>query len=51
MATVTLSIPHELKKRLDEHPNIKWSEIFRRMIIRKIEEERKVEELRKRGEL
>ena len=44
MATVTLSIPEELKKKMDKHPGIKWSEIFRRMIASKIEQLKKLEE-------
>jgi len=51
MATVTLAIPKELKERLDKHPSIKWSEVFRNMIVMKVEELRKVEELKARGEL
>lgn len=51
MATITLSIPDELKKKMDSHPDIKWSEVFRRMIIRRVGELKKFEELRQRGEL
>ncbi len=51
MAYVTLSIPNDVKKKMDEHSSIKWSEIFRNMIIKKIEEIRKVEALKKRGAL
>ena len=43
MATVTLSIPDELKKRMDKRPGIKWSEIFRRMIVSKIDQLKKLE--------
>jgi len=48
MATITLSIPNELKERLDKHPEIKWSEVFRSMIIQKVSQLKK---LRARGEL
>ena len=51
MATVTLSIPDELKKRLDKHPGIKWSEVFRSIIIRKVEQLKKFEQMVERGEL
>ena len=51
MATVTLSIPEELKEKMDAHPGIKWSEVFRNMIIRKVEQLKKFEELEQRGEL
>ena len=33
MATITLSVPDEFKKLIDKHPSIKWSDIFRKMII------------------
>ena len=51
MATVTLSISEELKKRMEQHPGIKWSEVFRNMIIRKVESLKKFEELEQGGEL
>ena len=43
MATVTLSIPDELKKKMDKRPGIKWSEIFRRMIVSKIDQLKRLE--------
>jgi len=49
MATVTLSFPAKFKKRvLDKHPEIKWSEVFRNMIIRKTE---LFKQLKARGDL
>lgn len=48
MATVTLSIPKELKEKMDKYPSIKWSEVFRNMIVRKIDE---LHKLKSRGEL
>ena len=30
MATVTLSIPDELKKEMDKFPEVKWSEVLRK---------------------
>ena len=51
MATVTLSISDELKEKMDEHSEIKWSEVFRNMIIRKLEQLKKFSELEQRGEL
>ncbi len=48
MATVTLSITKELKEKLDKHPEIKWSEVFRNMIIRKVEQ---LNKLKAMGEL
>ena len=37
MATITLSIPDAVKKEMDRFPEIKWSEVFRNMIIQKTE--------------
>ena len=48
MAIITLSIPDAVKKEMDKFPQIKWSEVFRQMIIKKIE---LFKELQKRGEL
>jgi len=44
MATITLSIPNELKKRMEKTP-IKWSEILRNMIITKVKQLKRFEEL------
>ena len=38
MPTVTISLPKELKERLDKHPDINWSEIFRRSFKNKVKE-------------
>ena len=51
MATVTLSIPDDLKKKLDEFPEVKWSEVFRNIIIRKVKQLKKFEELVEKGEI
>ena len=51
MATVTLSIPDELKKKLDSMPEVKWSEVFRGIIIRKVEQLRKFQQMSERGEV
>lgn len=48
MATVTLSIPDAVKKEMDKFPDIKWSEVFRNMITKKIE---LFKVLQQRGEL
>ena len=48
MATITLSIPTEVKREMDKFPEIKWSEVFRNMIIQRIETLKKI---RARGEL
>ena len=30
MATFTVSIPEELKKKIDEHPEVNWTEYLKR---------------------
>ncbi len=51
MATVTLSIPDDLKKRMDALPHIKWSEVLREFVIRRTRQLKKFEEMVARGEL
>ncbi len=36
MTSLTLSIPKELKKLMDEHPEINWSAVARQSIIQKL---------------
>lgn len=36
MTSLTLSIPKEIRKKMDEHPEINWSEVARQSIIQKI---------------
>ena len=43
MATFTVSIPDELKKRMDEHPEINWAEYFKQRFELWIEKLRKFE--------
>jgi len=51
MATITLSISGELKKRMDEFPDVKWSEILRRIVIRRVKQLKEFERLVERGEI
>ncbi|MBU2634242.1 MAG: hypothetical protein KJ674_03270 [Nanoarchaeota archaeon] len=51
MATVTLSIPDDLKKKMDEFPEVKWSEVLREITIRKVKQLKKFEEMVRRGEI
>ncbi len=50
MPTVTISLPKELKERLDKHPDINWSEIFRRSFKNKVRDLEEFEKFKKRGE-
>ena len=48
MKRFTVSIPDELKKKLDSHPEINWPEYAKQVLLKKLE---KYEELERRGEL
>lgn len=50
MATITISIPDELKARLDKHPEVNWSEVLRRGFSKKVEALKRFEKF-ERGEL
>lgn len=49
MATITISIPKELKKEMEEFPEMNWTGIIRRAFIDKIKELNRLEE-KKNGE-
>ena len=49
MATLTVSIPDELKKRLDKHPGINWSAYLKERFALKLKQLRKFEELVSKG--
>lgn len=51
MATLTLSIPDELKKRMDKHPEINWSAYIKKRFAVKIKQLKKFEELVKEGKI
>lgn len=52
MPTVTISLPKELKERLDKHKDVNWPEIFRRAFEKKVKYLEEFEEFKKqRGEL
>jgi len=51
MATLTVSIPDELKKRMDEHPEVNWSAFLKERFAMKVEQLRKFEELVNNGEI
>ena len=45
MEKVTLSIPEELKKKLEKYPEVNWSEVLRRGIKERIEKLKKFEKM------
>ncbi len=51
MATFTISIPPELKKKIEEHPEINWAEYLKKRFEIKIKELKKFEELKNSGRL
>ncbi len=48
MPTLTVSIPKELKKKLDSRPDVNWPEVLKESIKKKLE---LLEKLRAKGEL
>jgi len=51
MATFTVSIPKELKEKMDKHPHINWPEYIKERFEIKLKQLRKFEELVNRGEI
>ena len=51
MVTFTISIPEELKNRIDEHPEINWTEYLKKRFVERMIELRKFEELKSRGKI
>ena len=49
MATFTISAPKELERLKKEYPTINWNEVIKRGILKRLEELKKFEELKKRG--
>ena len=51
MATFTISIPKELKKEIDKHPDINWAEYLKKRFEIRMKELKKFEELKNRGKI
>ena len=51
MVSLTLSVSPELKKEMDEFPEINWSEISRQAIKRKIDLLKKMDEMLANSEM
>lgn len=51
MVTFTISISKELKKKIDEHPEINWGEYLKKRFELRIKELSKFEELKNSGKL
>ncbi|MBS3116287.1 hypothetical protein J4421_01700 [Candidatus Woesearchaeota archaeon] len=51
MATFTISIPKDLKKKIDEHSEINWAEYLKQRFKLRIKELQKFEELKQCGKI
>jgi len=51
MATITVNVDDDLKKRMEKHPEINWSEVTRQAIQEKIEALEVMDELTSTSEL
>ena len=51
MVNITLSLPKELFKEMKSHKELKWSEVARQAIKRKLEELRNMDKLLAKSEL
>jgi hypothetical protein len=51
MPTITVNVDDDLKERMDEHPEINWSEVTRQAIQEKIEVLEVMDELTSESEL
>ncbi|MGV8150372.1 MAG: hypothetical protein ACP5NV_01460 [Candidatus Woesearchaeota archaeon] len=51
MVSLTLSIPEELKARMDKHSEINWSEVARQAIMQKVEDFEMLKKLSEKSRL
>ena len=51
MGTFTVAIPEELKKMIDEHPEINWAEYLKKRFEQRVKELIKFEELKSSGKI
>lgn len=51
MPTFTVSIPEDLKKKMDAHPEINWAEYLKQRFEVRLKEFKKFEELKNAGKL
>lgn len=51
MATFTVSIPEDLKKRIDEYPEINWVEYLKKKFETRVKELQKFENLKNSGRI
>ncbi|MEK6895885.1 MAG: hypothetical protein AABX12_00290 [Nanoarchaeota archaeon] len=51
METFTVSIPEDLKKKIEEHPEINWAEYLKKRFEMRLRELKKFEELKNAGKI
>ena len=51
MVSITLAVPQELKKEMNQHPDINWSAVARHAIKRRVELLHKFDEFTKESTL
>ena len=51
MATFTVSISEELKKKIDEHPEVNWTEYLKKRFEIRMKEFKKFEDLKNSGKV
>lgn len=51
MPNITLSIPAEVQKDMQKYPEIRWSEVARQAIVKKLEDLKRLDELTKNSKL
>ncbi len=51
MPNMTLSFPPETKKRMEQHPHVRWSNVVRTIIEQKLDDFEEAERLAKKSRL
>lgn len=51
MATITVSLPKEFDEAKRKFPEIDWNEVIKRGLLKRLNELKKFDALKKRGEL
>jgi hypothetical protein len=51
MKRFTVSIPKDLKKRIDAMPHINWPEIAKQAVLKKLDQLQKFQDLANRGKI
>ncbi len=49
MATITISVPEKYNELRRKYPDVDWNEVLKRGILKRLEELKKFEELKRKG--